>query len=80
MRTSALAIAILTAMTGAASADPWKDESGKGRWRGEYRDDYRGHYAREYKEEFRRGDCRIKRKWERGGVYKQEVKCKGRRW
>jgi hypothetical protein len=80
MRTSAIAIAALLATTGAASADPWKDESGKGRWRGEYRDDYRRHYAREYKEEFRRGGCKIERKWERSGEYKEEVKCKGRRW
>ena len=83
MRMSAFVIAALLALTGATSADPWKDESGKGRWRGEYRDDYRGgrdHYAREYKEEFRRGDCKIERKWERSGEYKEEVKCKGRRW
>jgi hypothetical protein len=80
MRTCALVIAALLALTGTVSADPWKDESGKSRWRGEYRDDYRGHYAREYKEEFRRGDCKIERKWERGGEYKEEIKCKGRRW
>ena len=58
----ACVIAVLLVVTGAASADGWKDESGKGRWRGEYRDDCRGgygdYYAREYKEEFRRGDCK----------------------
>jgi hypothetical protein len=84
MKTSAFVLAALLALTGAASADPWKDESGKGRWRGEYRDDYRGGYggpyAREDKEEFRRGDCKIERKWERSGEYKEEIKCKGRRW
>jgi hypothetical protein len=61
------------------AADPWKDESGKGRWRGEYRDDHRRHYAREYKEEFRQGGCKIERKWESGGGYKEEVKCDGKR-
>ncbi|HJS09058.1 MAG TPA: hypothetical protein VJ809_15420 [Pirellulales bacterium] len=73
--------AALTLGTGSlVSADPWKDESGKGRWgRGEYRDDHRRHYAREYKQEFRRGNCKIERKWERDGGYKEEVKCKGRR-
>jgi hypothetical protein len=61
-----------------ALADPWKDESGKGRWGGD-----RGYYgrsyneAREYKQEYRQGNCKIERKWERGGDYKEEVKCKG---
>jgi hypothetical protein len=63
-----------------ASADPWKDESGKGRWRGGYYGEPRGHYAREYKEEFRQGGCKIERKWERSGEYKEEIKCKSRRW
>jgi hypothetical protein len=45
-----------------------------------YRGDYDGHYAREYKEEFGRGDCKVERKWKRGGEYKEEIKCKGRRW
>jgi hypothetical protein len=80
MRVSAILIAALMALPSAAAADPWKDESGKGRWRGEYRDNSRGHYAREYKEEFRRGDCKIERKWERSGEYKEEIKCKGRGW
>jgi hypothetical protein len=34
---------------------------------------------REYKQEFRQGNCKIERKWERDGGYKEEVKCKGRR-
>ena len=83
MRTSAFVIAALVALTGAAAADPWKDESGKGRWRGEYRDDYRGgygggyreHYAREGKQEFYRDGCKVERKWERNGGYKEEIKC-----
>ncbi|WP_236843308.1 hypothetical protein [Bradyrhizobium icense] len=32
---------------------------------------------REYKEEYRRGNCKIERKWERDGGYKEETKCKG---
>jgi hypothetical protein len=72
---------------GAASADPWKDESGNGNWRGHGR----GYYAlrepgyryyrkhREYKEEYRRGRCEIERKWD-DDEYKEEIKCKrGRR-
>jgi hypothetical protein len=84
-----LCIATALAIPSFAAADPWKDESGHGRWRGEYRDDfqrhrggygfggrYGGHYAREYKHEYRRGGCKYERKWERGGEYKEEVKCK----
>jgi hypothetical protein len=63
-----------------ALADPWKDESGKGRWG--YGDD-RGRRAynmdREYKQEFYRGRCKIERKWERDGDYEEKVKCKGYR-
>jgi hypothetical protein len=61
-----------------AFADPWKDESGQGRWIGryDYREDYRprryyaDRYRGEYKEEFRRGGCKIERKWE-GDEYKE---------
>lgn len=40
----------------------------------------RGSYNmdRDYKQEYRRGNCKIERKWERGGGYEEEVKCKGR--
>ena len=82
MRTSAFVIAALLGPTGATAADPSKNESGKDGWRGGYRDYYGRGYGddvREYKEEFRQGDCKIKRKWERDGEYKEEVKCKGRR-
>ncbi|WGJ06625.1 hypothetical protein [Brucella intermedia] len=64
-----------------AMADPWKDESGHGRWANRhYDDDYRPrrHYRErkhEYKEEFRRGRCKIKREWD-DGEYKEEIKCK----
>jgi len=81
---SIFCIATALAIPNLASADPWKDESGHGRWRGEYGDDfrygyggrYRNDYAREYKQEFRRGNCKFERRWERGGEYKEEMKCK----
>jgi len=48
---------------GAASADPWKDESGKGRWRG---GDY-GWGEPERKFKFRSADgCEVERKWKKG--------------
>lgn len=60
-------------------ADPWKDESGKGRWGGGYD---RGHFRsyncdREYKQEYHQGKCKIERKQERNSQYKEETKCKG---
>ncbi|MDQ4061881.1 MAG: hypothetical protein M3145_12385 [Pseudomonadota bacterium] len=61
----------LTAWGSGASADPWKDESGKSRWKGEY--------SREYKEEYHSGGCKVERKWGKHGDYKQKVKCKGGR-
>jgi len=50
----------------AALADHDKDESGKGRER-----------RWEHKEEIRQGNCKIERKWEKNGDYKEERKCKG---
>lgn len=55
----------------AASADPGKDESGHGRGR--------GHERREYKEEYWDGNCKVERKLEKSGEYKEERKCKGPR-
>lgn len=52
----------------AAMADPWKDESGHGRYG-----------QREYKQEWRDGNCKYERKWEKNGEYKEEVKCDGPR-
>jgi hypothetical protein len=52
-----------------------------GRW-GYDRGDYYGrsyNEAREYKQEFYRGPCKIERKRERNGEYKEETKCKGYR-
>jgi hypothetical protein len=88
MRTLGLITAVsiaLSAWAGGAAADPWKDESGNGRWlryeRGN--DGWRGdRYYRErpskrraYKEEYRRGGCKIERKWD-DDEYKEEIKCK----
>ncbi|PAP95430.1 hypothetical protein [Mesorhizobium wenxiniae] len=76
----AVSIALPT-LAGGAAADPWKDESGHGRWIGRYehREDYRlRRYCRErnsYKEEFCRGRCKIERKWD-DDEYKEEIKCK----
>lgn len=50
-----------------ASADPWKDESGNGKGRGK---------GREYKEEYWEGNCKVERKLEKSGEYKEERKCK----
>lgn len=50
----------------AVLADPDKDESGKGRER-----------RFERKEEYWQGNCKIERKWEKNGDYKEERKCKG---
>jgi hypothetical protein len=58
--------AMLIAFPLTASADSWKDESGRGR----------GHDRREYKEEYWDGNCKVKRK-QKNGEYKEERKCKG---
>jgi hypothetical protein len=62
-----LAVFLTSAATGAA-ADPWKDESGKGK----------GH-GREYKEEYWDGNCKVERKFKKDGQYKEKRKCKGPR-
>lgn len=61
-----LAMALLAGVPSTAMADPWKDESGHGR------------YGRgDHKVEWYDGRCKHERKWERGGGYKEEVKCRG---
>lgn len=67
---AALALAVAT-VSAPAIADRGKDESGQGHKHG-----HRGHKGGEYKEEFWDGDCKVERKWERDGDYKEEVKCK----
>ncbi len=81
---------ILVGWAGSASADPWKDESGKGRWRGGYERSYDGpgqgygydrprRERRAFKEEYDDGRCKVERKLEKSGEYKEEVKCRGGR-
>lgn len=60
--------ALLTCLPLVASADPWKDESGHGK--------RHGHERREYKEEYWDGHCKVERKLEKSGEYKEERKCK----
>ena len=80
MRYGIAAFCSLAMLASPALADPYKDESGKGRW-GYHRGDRAYNLDREYKQEFRQGNCKIERKWERSGEYKEEVKCKGgHRW
>jgi hypothetical protein len=79
MRYGVIAIFAATILSGPAFADPWKDESGKGRWGHEGRGYRAYNMDREYKEEYRRGNCKVERKWERDGGYKEETKCKGYR-
>ena len=87
--TAALSL-ILVGWAGSASADPWKDESGHGRWRGGYERGYDGprrgygyerprRERRAFKEEYDDGRCKVERKWERNGGYKEERKCRGGR-
>ncbi|MFC0250784.1 hypothetical protein [Massilia consociata] len=64
-----LLLVLLASASSVALADPWKDESGKGR-HGE---------RREHKQEFWDGNCKVERKWEKNGGYKEERKCKGPR-
>src|SRR5258708_6469511 len=56
---AALCTAALMFAVGTASADSWKDESGKGRWRGDY-----GWGDSERKFKYRTADgCEVERKW-----------------
>lgn len=64
MRTvHALFFGAFLALPLAASADPWKDESGHGR---------RHHH--EYKEEYWDGPCKVKREYKHG-KYKEKREC-----
>jgi hypothetical protein len=71
MKRSAFVIAALLAVTSAAPADPWKDESGKGQWRGSYGWQGGGYAPRRHREAVRippghlppPGECRV---WRRG--------------
>ena len=61
-------------MSCAVLADPWKDESGHGKRH------YDEHYGGDYKEEYWDGNCKVERKWEGNGDYKEERKCKTPRY
>ncbi len=37
-----------------------------------------GHRGGEYKEVYWEGNCKVERKWERNGRYKEERECRGR--
>lgn len=89
MKTARLLLlpALLLAFPLSVLADPDKDESGHGKGRAherrEYRDDYghdkdRKRDRREFKEEYTDGNCKVERKREKNGDYKEERKCKGR--
>lgn len=87
MKAFHLTLALFVAVSGAevAAADPWKDESGHGRWMEHYgRDDehreglferLRRRERHAYKEEYWEGGCKVERKWDEDG-YEEEVKCK----
>jgi hypothetical protein len=84
--TAALAI-LVVGSAGSAMADPHKDESGKGRGRGGYErfergdfwgdDERRPRARRAFKEEYDDGICKVERKLEPSGDYKEERKCRG---
>ena len=52
-----------------ASADPHRDESGHGRGR--------GHHKHHHKQEYWDGACKVERKFDKKGGYKEERKCHG---
>lgn len=53
-------------MLSPALADPDKDESGHGRYK-----------HRSSKQEYQDGHCKVERKWEGNGDFKEERKCRG---
>lgn len=63
--------ALVAALPLLAAADSWKDESDHGNGP--------GHGRREFKEEYWDGNCKVKRKLEKSGEYKEERKCKAPR-
>jgi hypothetical protein len=85
MKTFAILLAGFATVTlsGAAYADPDKDESGHGRWRSGY--GYNKYYDRygyedDGKVKFRTPDgCEVERKWKKG-EYEEKVKCKPGRY
>ncbi|WP_368744840.1 hypothetical protein [Desertibaculum subflavum] len=78
MLAASLVLAAMLGWTFGAAADPWKDESGKGRGGEKY--EYKRERGGEWKEEYDDGVCKVERKRERSGEYKEEVKCRGHAW
>jgi hypothetical protein len=78
---AALCTAALMFAAGTASADSWKDESGKGRWRGDYGwGNSERKFDSERKFKYRTADgCEVERKWKKG-EYEEKVKCKPGRY
>ncbi len=77
-RSILLVLGFAISWAGPAFADPWRNESGKGRERGHYE---RGRWdePRDRKVKFRTADgCEIEQKWKKG-EYEEKVKCKRRR-
>ena len=58
-----------------AAADPWKDESGKGKQESEYKEEYKRDKDG-YKYKYKDGNCKYEYKADKSG-YKEERKCKG---
>jgi hypothetical protein len=75
MKLVGVALVLAVVAPNMAAADPWKDESGKGRWRDGY-----ARFDRDWdddrKVKFRTADgCEIERKFKKG-EYEEKVKCK----
>ena len=68
LRPLALGALLAAGVLAPAAAAPDRDESGHGN-KGR-------HGGREYKEEFWDGRCKVERKWEKNGEYKEKRKCK----
>ncbi len=89
MKSIVAVLALLVVMSGSATANPWVLDGGDGGWwngdwrfdedHGPYRQDrgYRGHPTLfgGYEEEIWDGDCKIERKWEGDGDYREEREC-----
>lgn len=80
MKTFGIAVLCLAlaAPIGAAMADD--DDDDKGRGRGAYSRQYDRHFGgdqrRERKVEYDDGRCKVERKWEKSGEYKEKVECR----
>lgn len=64
MKKTAMSLLLVTlaSVSSVALADSWKD----------------GRHGREYKQEYWDGNCKVERKWEKDGDYKEKRKCKRR--